>query len=165
MPMPDLKRAIAFRSVALNTVTESNTGGRTIIIGNKVTSFDPSDVQIRQFTEPQALVDGIDVGGVWLGARVLRMRGQCYDKTRGECSDRLAAIETKMLPESGTFGYYDLTFYKVAGASSTATLVTVSVRPNGLRFVADHSKAGGADGDPWVIEWAVDFYAKDPAFT
>lgn len=165
MPYPDLKRAIEFRSQHLNTWAISNSGGKTLIIGNKVTSFDPTAVDIRQFSEPKALVDGIDVGGVWLGARHFVMRGQCYDKTRGECSDRLAAIEAVMLPESGTFGYYDLTFYKLVGSSNTATLVTAPVMPHGLRFAAELSTAGSADADNYMIPWTVTFSAKDPAFS
>lgn len=165
MPMPDLKRAVAFRGFALNTWTESNIAGQTVVVGCQVKLLDPSAVEIRQFTEGLALVDGIDTGGAWLGARKIAMRGVIYDKTRGEAFDQLATLEPLMLPESGTMGFYDLTFYTLTGASSTPVLKTVSVRPNGLRFLGDFSKAGGDDSQPTVLEWSVDFFAKNPGIT
>ncbi len=163
--VPDLSRAIGFRSQALNTVTTTVIDGTTVMVGCTVDSFDPTQVEIRQFTEPMALIDGIDVGGTWLGARHLVMAGTVYDKTRGECFDRLAAIEAIMLSESGTFGYYALTYYTVSGSSSTPTQKTINVRPGGLRYVIYSDKHGGPDNGPCAVAWSVVFYAKDPAIS
>lgn len=168
MAAPDLSRAVAFRSIQLNTVTESNVAGLTVIIGNQLDFFDLSDLEIRQFTEPLALTDGIDVGGVWLGARRIVLRGTSYDKTRGECYDRIKALEDIMVPASGTFGFYDLTFSTIAGSSSTPATKTISCRPNGLRYAIDKSKHGlsALQADmPLAISWAVSLFVKSPSIT
>ena len=88
---PDLTRAIAYRGIALNTVADTLTSGQTTIAGCQVDMFDLSDLEIRQFGEAMALADGIDVGGVWLGARRVAMRGTVYDASRGEAYARIAA--------------------------------------------------------------------------
>ena len=163
--VPDLTRAISFGGVALNTVTASLVNGKTVLIGCTVDSFDPTELEIRQFTEPLALADGIDVGGTWLGARKLSMRGTVYDKTRGETYARLATLEAAMIATSGTFGFSNLTWYTISGTTPTVTQKTVSVRPNGLRYTIDRDLHGGLDSAPLAIVWSVTFYAKDPAIT
>ena len=170
---PDLSRAITYRAAALNTLTRSLINGQAVIIGCEVTFFDISDVELRQFTEPFALTDGIDVGGVWKGARRAVMKGNVYDKTRGETYARLAALDALFLPESGTFGVYALTWYAIAGTTPTATLKTAQARPNGLRAVIQKDMHGGGvsaagtvrDDMPLVIPWATSFFLKNPAIT
>lgn len=160
---PDLTRAIAYRSIALNTVADTLTSEQTTIAGCKVDLLDLSDLEIRQFGEPLALADGIDVGGVWLGARRIIMRGAVYDKTRGETYARLSALEDAMTPQDGgEFGFFDLTFYTISGSTPTATQKKVSARPNGLRYAIDSSKHNGLDANPLSIQWAVSMFVKSP---
>jgi hypothetical protein len=147
----DLTQAVTFRGINLNSVTlVAGTGPK--LQGCSVDSFDTGAIEIRQFREPMALVDGIDVGGVWLGGRHPRMSGTVYDTTRAAAFARLATLEAVMLPVSGTFGFYPLVF----------TGGTLSVMPLGLRmfFVAD--RQGGHSGDALAIPWSVSFYCKDP---
>lgn len=168
MSAPDLTLPIVFRGVTLNTIGDSLIDGQTIIIGNEVLSFDLSDLEIRQFTEPLALTDGIDVGGLWLGARKVVLTGIVYDKTRGETYDRIAALENIFLPQSGTFGFYNLTWYTISGAASTAALKTLSVRPNGLRYRVEGQRYGtlnNASNVPIAVPWSVTMFAKSPSIT
>jgi hypothetical protein len=148
--MCDLNNAFTFRSFSLNTVTQSAAG----ISGCQLDSIDHSEVEIRQFTEPLALRNGIDVGGVWLGGRHIRMTGTIYGTSRASAFAALAALEAVMLPAEGTFGYYDFVL----------TEGTLSVRPNGLRVVWDRRMYGGESADPLAIPWSVTMYAKDPDF-
>lgn len=148
--MCDLSNAFEFRSVQLNTVSQSAAG----ITGCQIDSIDHSEVEIRQFTEPLALQNGIDVGGVWLGGRHIRMTGVVYGTSRQSAFDQIAALDVVMLPEEGTFGYY----------AFVLTEGTLYVRPNGLRVVWDRRMYGGEATDPLAIPWSVTMYAKDPEF-
>lgn len=53
MAAPDLTRAISFRSTDLNTFETQLVDGVSVEVGCIVEQFDPSDVEIRQFTEPK----------------------------------------------------------------------------------------------------------------
>lgn len=159
MPVPDLKADVTFRGQSLNSITRTNTAGQTVITGCQVLEFDPSAVDIRQFTEPLALVDGIDVGSTWLGARHPTLKGVMYGSSRSDGGSRISALEAVCIAESGSLGYYDLVFTKLEGGT-----VTLSCRPNGLRYSADFSKHGGVDAMPIAIAWALTLFAKDPTF-
>jgi len=148
--MCDLNNSFSFRNFALNTVSKTTSG----LSGCQIESIDHSEVEIRQFTEPLALKNGIDVGGVWLGGRHVRITGTIYGTSRSAAFASLASLEAVMLPEEGTFGYYDFPF----------TEGTLSVRPNGLRVVWDRRMYGGESADPLAIPWSVTMYAKDPDF-
>jgi len=148
--MCDLNNSFSFRNFALNTVSKTTSG----LSGCQIESIDHSEVEIRQFTEPLALKNGIDVGGVWLGGRHVRITGTIYGTSRSAAFASLASLEAVMLPEEGTFGYYDFPF----------TEGTLSVRPNGLRAVWDRRMYGGESADPLAIPWSVTMYAKDPDF-
>ena len=149
--MCDLNNAFSFRGVALNTVTFVN----GVISGCQIESIDHSEVQIRQFREPLALADGVDVGGVWLGGRVVHITGTVYGTSRANAFSGIAALSAVMLPESGTFGYYSL-------ALSEGTL---QVLPTGLRVVWNRRMFGGNAGDALAVPWSVTMYAKDPNFS
>lgn len=157
MPFPDLKGSITFRGTNLNSLTRTNTGGQTVITGYQVDALDPTGVEIRQFTEPLALVDGIDTGGAWLGARQLTLRGTVYGSSRSDAASKIDALEALFLIDSGTMGFYDLTYATMAGSTKT-----YSCRPNGIRYAADKSKHGGVDAMPMAIEYSVTFFIKSP---
>lgn len=163
--MADLKRAIAFRGVALNTVTVSPAG----MVGCTVQSFDYSELDVRQFTEPLALAHGLDVGGVWLGGRRVGMTGVAYDLTRSLTFDRIAIIEAAFNPvaafeaDPSTFGFSDLTWYTLV--NGIAVQKTLAVRPNGLRVTYTRDTSGGQDTDPLGIPWSCTFLARDPAIS
>jgi len=173
MPAPDLTRPIAFRGTLLNDVAISQVEGRPVLRGCRVDYMDVSDVDIVQFREKLALSDGMDVGGVWLGARRIVIRGTVFDKTRGETYDRIASLETLFLPKAinsttQVFGFYDLSFYTVTGAGDAATLQTISAQPQGLRYAIERPAHGRNDFDnawdpPLAIAWQVSLYAKNPA--
>jgi hypothetical protein len=148
--MCDLSVNIAYGGQDLNIVTQSASG----IAGCQIDSIDHSEVEIRQFTEPLALRNGIDVGGVWLGGRFVRITGTIYGTSRSDAFARVAALDAVMLPAEGTFGYNALVL-------SEGTLY---VRAHGLRVVWDRRMFGGDSGDPLAVPWSVTMYAKDPDF-
>ena len=148
--MCDLNNAFSFRGVTLNTITQTTAG----ISGCQIESIDHSEVQIRQFREPLALSDGIDVGGVWLGGRVVHITGTAYGTTRALAFSGIAALTAAMLPENGTFGYYPLVLSEG----------TLNVLPTGLRVVWNRRMFGGNASDPLAIPWSVTLFAKDPNF-
>ena len=153
--MCDLNVAVSFRGFALNTVTITpGAGTGTGLSGCTLDTIDHSEVEIRQFTEPLSLVNGIDVGGVWLGGRHVRMTGTIYGVSRAAAFAAVATLTTAMLPVSGTFGYYTLAL----------TEGTLQVRPNGLRVVWDRHMSGGDASDALAIPWSATLYAKDPDF-
>lgn len=151
------------RVSSLNHVVKTTLG----LVGCTVDTFDYSDLDVRQFTEPRALAQGIDVGGVWLGARRAVMTGTVYDTSRGLTYDRLAALEADMMPnarfllDETTFGFSDLTFYKPNAAG--VAFFAISVRPNGLRVVFKRKDLGGRDTAPLAIPWSVSFLCHNPA--
>jgi len=110
--MCDLNNSFSFRNFALNTVSKTTSG----LSGCQIESIDHSEVEIRQFTEPLALKNGIDVGGVWLGGRHVRITGTIYGTSRSAAFASLASLEAVMLPEEGTFGYYDFPFTDTDGS-------------------------------------------------
>lgn len=147
---------LPFRGYSLNALSQSLVGGQTVTVGCQLDTLDPSEVEIRQFTEPLALQNGIDVGGVWLGGRHVRMTGVVYGSTHADCITRLLALAAVMVPESGTLGYYAL---PIPGFG------TIYVRPNGLRYVFVHDQHGGIASLPLAVSWTVTMYAKDPAIS
>jgi hypothetical protein len=162
----DLTRAVAFRSFALNTVTLAAGG---IPYGCTVDSCDYSQLEVVQFTEKLALADGLDVGGVWLGARHVVMTGTIYDVSRGAAFDRLATLDAALAPTAeyvatpSSFGFAPLTFY--IKTASSVVQKTLSVRSNGLRVNWQRAMFGGNDADPLALPWSATFVAKNPAIT
>ncbi len=146
--MCDLQNDISFRGVSLNDAVATSSG----IVGNQIETIDHSEVAIRQFREPLALKDGIDVGGVWLGARIVRISGVTYGSSRSDAMSRIASLEAVMLPVSGTFGFYALPL----------TEGTVQAQPQGLRVVWDRRMTGGDSSDQLGIPWSVVLYCADP---
>jgi hypothetical protein len=146
--MADLSLPVTFRSQNLNTVAQDSDG----IYGCQISTFDHSEVDIRQFTEPLSLDIGIDVGRAWLGARHARMTGTVYGRTRAETLAALAAIEAVMLPEEGTFGLYALVFY-----TNPTDRTEYMARPNGLRYTLERRKTGGVASSDLAISWVVTF--------
>lgn len=164
--VPDLNRPIFYRGIELNsptTIDPTRVNGKPVIVGCQVDWFDPTEVEIRQFREPLALQDGIDVGGTWIGARRLSLRGTVYDKSRGETFDRLSALEEVMTAQSGSFGYYPLTYYTISGVDGTLTLKSIDCLPNGLRYAIVRDEHGGDIDEPLAIRWSALLYAKRPA--
>lgn len=152
--MCDLNAAFSFRGFDLNTTSMVAYSDGARISGCQIATIDHSEVEIRQFTEPMALVNGIDVGGVWLGGRHVRMSGTIYGVTRAAAISAIASLEAVMLPEPGTFGYY----------AFALTEGTLYVRPQGLRVTWDRNMYGGPESMALAIPWSVSMYAKNPDF-
>jgi hypothetical protein len=150
----DFTASCPFRGYDLNSYSESLVGGQTVPVGCVIETLDPSQLEIRQFTEPLALEDGIDFGGTWLGGRHVRMTGAVYGSTHADAISRLLGLAAVMTAESGTFGYYPLA---IPGFG------TISVRPNGLRYQFDRKQHGGDTSKPLAVSWSVTFYAANPA--
>ena len=157
----DLTRSIDFRSTALNTVTE--TAG--VLVGCKVTRFEVGPPELVQYTVKLAKDDGMDIGPVYQGARKLTAFGTVYDSTRGKTFDRILALEGIMLPASGGYGTYALTYYLVRNTAPGYVQKSIMVRPNGLQWATSIEMFGGADAQPLAIPWTATFYAANPDIT
>jgi hypothetical protein len=160
--MADLTLAVTYRGIDLNAT--SLVHGE--IVGGVVDVFDYSEVDVRQFTEPYALADGLDVGGVWLGGRRIRMAGTVYDLTRALVGARLDMLESLFSPtaafiaDPSSFGFAPLTFTSLSGS-----VRTIYARPDGLRVTYNRDQFGGRYNDPLAVPWAVTMLAKNPAIT
>jgi len=150
----DFTQDLVFRGVSLNSISSTLVNGQTVVTGCAVNSIDPSQLEIRQFTEPFALTDGIDVGGTWLGGRHIRITGTVYGSSHADAVSRLLAIANVMVATSGTFGYYAL---PIPGFG------TIQVRPNGLRYNFERREHGGNSAEPLALDWSVTMYAANPA--
>jgi hypothetical protein len=160
--MADLSQSVTFRGVEINSA--SVTYGQ--IIGCVIDQIDYSEVDVRQFTEPLALAQGLDVGGVWLGARHVRMAGTVYDQTRAAAGGRIDMLEDLFaangvfLVDPTSFGFAPLQFRSLSGY-----VRTIYVRSNGLRVSYNRDQFGGNYNDPLAIPWTVTMMAKNPAIT
>lgn len=152
MNAPDLNQPITFRGLDLNTVTTEMVNGKPAIVGCQVDSFEHGPVEVRQFTEPLALMNGVDIGGAWYGARTLAMAGTVYGSSPSDARSRIDAIDAAMTFDAGTFGHYSLSH---SGGS-------IEARPNGLIYVLHRAVQGGSASDPLSIQWSVSFYCAAP---
>jgi len=160
----DLTRPVTFRDFELNTVGFSTATGAagSAKYGCTVDSVDYSELQVRQFTNPLSRGDGLDVGGVWIGGRIVRMTGTIYGLSRQQAYDFYDELAAKMLPESGTLGLYQLGFYVVG--EFTFQQKTLVVRPEGLHVRWDrHTLGGTQDSLPLAIPWSASFFDPSPA--
>lgn len=163
----DLTRSVTFRGYQLNSVTEGVTG----LVGCRIDSADYSEVEVRQFTEPIALADGLDVGGVWLGRRVVKLNGSIFDISRGAAFDRIAALDAIMVPTADFiasptyFGYGTLAFYVARVTAPGYVAKSLRGLSQGLRVQWRREMFGGADSDALAIPWSVTLVCKDPAIS
>jgi hypothetical protein len=155
----DLTQPVSFRGQSLNSWSLS--GG--IILGNVIERMDVSRFDLRQFQEPLALVDGIDVGGSWLGGRHVLISGSSFGSGRGATFDLVEALAAVMIPESGAFGYYDLTWYQLTAGG--LVLKHLSCRPLGLMVPQEKSNSTGNNAVPMGQLWSVAMFAHNPAIT
>jgi hypothetical protein len=167
--MADLTQPVYMGGFQMNTMSlVAGQGTGSGLYGCAVHTFDYSNLQIRQFTEPKALAQGLDLGGVWLGARLVAMAGEISDVSRGACYDRLASLEAVCSPlafYSGRgdtkLGYGPLYFWTLGGGG--LVLHYINMRPDGLRWVDNREKHGGKTTDPLTIQWTLTGICADPA--
>lgn len=158
--LADLTRAVAFQGVALNTTTITN----GVITGCQVDLLDLSKVEVRQFREPLALAQGLDVGGVWFGGRHVTLQGTVYGSSRADADSRIGTLEAAFDPTAiygatpGSFGYAALTWYSIGGGAQR----TLYCLPEGLQVASRRGLFGGPDGAPLAIPWTVQLLAKNP---
>lgn len=112
----------------------------------------------RQFTEPFAKTDGLDVGGVWLGSGQVIIDGTTFGATRGDLGERMDAMREALLPVSGTDGKSVLRWYDPDGGEYRLT-----VRPDGPGLTEERAAQGGPDASPSGIPWRVKLLAIDPS--
>lgn len=154
----DLTKSVVFRGVELNSMGIIRQDGKPVLVGSQVDSLDLSRVDVVQFTEKLAMVDGMDYGGAWLGARSIAMTGAVKGANRNAVEDAIDEIDAAFTIGTGTFGVYVLAYYS-NGAR------TISCRPNGLSVVSRRDTHGGEDSDPLSVLWSATFTAMNPAIS
>lgn len=177
--MPDLSKDVTFEGFKLNdsAIRDNIVPGGGIgsgISGSVIDSFDPTELAVVQFSEKRSEEDGEDVGVPFFGARRISGAATLYGTSKGDLSDRLAALRAAMsptlayraLPEDK--GYRPLYF-------SERTLRTVEysgdyidfralAMPQRLAFVEQRDQLGGEPTDALAIPYQFSFKMRQPIF-
>jgi hypothetical protein len=158
----DLTRSVKYRNTELNSVTDSS----DVLSGVRIDNADWSEVEWRQFMEPTALHDGLDIGPVYAGHRVIRLSGTVYGSTRKAAFEAIQALDALFAPtapyvaDATTFGYAPFVFYWHEGGVRVTK--TFQVLSHGLRVVWRREWFGGSDRDPLAVPWTVMLVSNDP---
>jgi hypothetical protein len=147
----DLTFPVVIGSATLNDVAYSGA-----LYGTTVDAIDLSEVDVRQFEEPLAKANGIETGGVWLGARHISISGTLYGTDHDDLMDRAASLIEDLSPATGGFGLVTMSWYEDIDTSGA-----IDVRPDGPRFQWDRVKHGGANM-PSAVQWTLKCIAPAP---
>ena len=157
--IPDLSADVVIAGLSLNNVVPATVGGRMVLIGNRVDFMDVGPAEPVQFKEKLALVDGMDYGGVWKGARNIDIKGITFASSRAAAFAAVSLIEAAVTAVSGTFGLVAITF------TSGGVVKSITARPNGLHVPSRRNTAGGVAGEAISIGWEFTAHAMNPAVT
>lgn len=188
----DLTRDILYRGFLLNdqNIQANIIAGQELgagISGCVVSTFDPSDVDVHQFTEKRSEQDGMDAGHPFLGIRRIRVAGTLYAVTRNLLFDKLFELRAALSPiladreVPADKGYQPLYFSvptnnqddtvvansggKTLGYPAGAIDLRYLAMPRAFQAVTQDEAQGGDDSDPLAIPWQATFLCKDPTLT
>lgn len=162
----DLTLPVAHRGFALNTTTRS-AGIATQRVGCQIDRWELDAPAVRQFMEPRALHDGLDVNEPFFDGRQARMWGTIYGATRAAFFSAVKALRDSLDPvlayaaDASNFGFTALTFSETRTGGTKA--ITLYVRPNGLSIIIDRDKTGGTANQGLSAPWSTSFIMRDPA--
>ena len=185
----DTTRDILYRGFKLNdqAIQANIIAGDQLgagVSGSTVSSFDPHDVDVVQFTEKRSEQDGMDAGHPFLGMRRIRMSGTLYALSRNLLYDKMFALRAALSPilsdreVPADKGYQPL-YFSVPTNNQDATVVANSggktlgypagaidlhyrAMPRAFQAVFQDNAQGGSDGDALAIPWQASFICKDP---
>jgi hypothetical protein len=167
----DLSRDINYRGLDLNDA--ELVAGARLLRGLAVEEADYSAVEAVGYTEKRAEADGLHASDVYLGPRLIEMRGLIYAATAPEMFDRLRLLRVVFSPTSAyqedpvNKGFLPLRFHqptedKQSFPSGVIDLF-IRARPRALpRFRIVRDRTIGVAGKPQTMGWTVGLLAKDP---
>lgn len=170
----DVLSPVFYRGFPLNSVTITP-GGKPIISGCQIDTFDPGDDDVVQFVEKRSEQDGMDAGPVFLGGRRILLAGTLYGVTRAAFFDQMQLLRKAMSPtlafreSPGDKGYQPLTWSvpttRTAEYPTNEIDLQINVLPRRLQMPIDRDATGGVADNPLAIRWQVVMTAKDPTIT
>lgn len=168
----DLDRPVTYRGYELNTVAKLAGSGQRR--GCLLEEADFSAVQAVGYTEKRAQGDGLDASDVYLGSRIVQLRGTVYGETRADTFDRLQDLRAALSPtgayadEPTLKGYVPLEFdvptQQVGDFPDGWKLMMLLARPRGLPAwnVRRDTGSGGEHLKGGAIAWNATLECKDP---
>lgn len=166
----DLSRTVAYRGLALNTVTIEPNGR---LSGIQLSEANYGSVAGVGYTEKRALGDGRDASDVFLDGRRIMLRGAVYGVSRAGLYDQLQSLSSALLPtaayadEPTEYGYMPLTFWRptlaLADWSTGSIPLLINCRPLASpTFGITRDATGGEEERGGSIPFQVMLEAKDP---
>lgn len=171
----DLSKAISYNGLTISGVTRSS--GGLPAYGMQIERANFSDAEVTSYVDKSALQDGVDVGDVYLGRRVLNIRASVFGTSQGDAWDRLADFLAAFNPrlaynaDTANLGFLPFDFYQPT--ADIATWAT-SAYPNGipLRFYCRpaalptwevlRDSTGGAASGGLAFDVSVPLVMRDP---
>ena len=170
----DITEDVTYRGLLL-TGADHGPGGNHPIEGIRTTRVRFGDVSVHGYTEKKSLDDGFDASDVFLGTRVVNIRGELFARDKAGLFDMLDLLRLKFTPTDAynespeQRGYLPLGFSQPTGLTvywPTGFIERVlycrpSMQPeHDLEF----SALGEQDEDGYVVPFTLQLEAKDPRF-
>lgn len=167
----DLTRPVTYRGLSLNDASIAVAGDR--VSGIAIDSVSYEGVEGVGYTEKRSLSDGFDAGDVYLGKRIVKLRGTVYGTTRADLFDRVATLKAALSPTGaygespGDYGYLPLNFdVPTENTDDWATGYIpqmVRVRPRSTpNILISRDSTGGYAEYGLAIPWEAELEARDP---
>lgn len=169
----DLTKPVAYRGLALNTITSRTRGPSSGILLERVSY---ANVQAVGYTEKRSMGDGNDASDVYLSTRRISLGGFIYGKDPGELFDLKQSLMRAFSPTLAyrespyAYGYLPLTWQEPTlvstwNADGLVRDLYCNVRPMALptfEVVRDRQGEGMTAGRGANLAWQVVVEAKDP---
>lgn len=171
----DLTLPIAFNAFSINTI--SRTSGGAPMSGYIVDEINLSAVNVRGFSDPRALGDGVDFSDVYLGARQAEVIVSVFGSTKGDFWDKAQDLLSHFSPtiayatDSANLGFLPFDFYQPTADISTFPVsaypngipMRVYMRPNGLPgYTSRRDDQGGISVKGLSKQFRIPLIARDP---
>jgi len=166
----DLTRNIRYRGFEFNSVAIGTAG---VAEGCTVDQVEYGDVEVDGYTEKSSLKDGYDASDVFLGRRMVTLRGMVHGHNRGALYDLLRSMRFAVSPRLAyrdareAKGFYPLEFseptnLKADWDDGVIDLMLKCRSMGGVRTNFFREKTGGDDEQAISVPYEVRFMAIDP---
>lgn len=171
----DLTKPIIFNALTLNGALSPVAGAP--LSGYTVDQVEAAPVDVRAYTAPRALKDGLDASNVYLGGRRFSAIISVYGSTKGDFWDKAQDVLSAFSPtlaytaDSAALGYLAWDFYQPTADTTNWPTATY---PNGIplryylrstslpQYVIRRDEDGGLAGGGLSKQFRVTMEAKDP---
>jgi hypothetical protein len=167
----DLSRPVEYRGLQLNDAYLI--GGSRTLRGLTIEGADYSQVDGVGYTEKRAEADGIHASDIYLGPRIIEMRGLIYAASSAELFDRLRLMRVVFSPTSAyqedpvNKGFIALNYFQPTEDTESFPGGEIGLfilsRPRAqIRFSIDRDRMVGVASRPQATAWAASLIARDP---